>query len=173
MSSNTHNRGSQDALPSKTWSTFTTSCYVMTMRIPRTQVEKRGTEKLNPCMLEWNSWISTDGQVTGMSHNDSHPRLWMTMGRLVSVKFTKMTRCSKWTPYREKFFEKSFCASSSQNQIWDGVGSEKDDAPEQKGFWDGVDLHFGAIDTTNVNKRERKREGRKRQSEKLQTVQIY
>ena len=29
------------------------------------------------------------------------------------------------------------------------------DALERKGFWDGADLRFGAIDTTNVNKRER------------------
>ena len=27
------------------------------------------------------------------------------------------------------------------------------DAPERRGFWDGVDLHLGAIDTTNINKK--------------------
>ena len=26
---------------------------------------------------------------------------------------------------------------------------------ERKGFWDEVDLHFGAIDMTNVNRKER------------------
>ena len=28
-------------------------------------------------------------------------------------------------------------------------------APERRGFWDEVDLRFGAIDMTNVNKREK------------------
>ena len=33
------------------------------------------------------------------------------------------------------------------------------DAPERRGFWDGVDLRFGAIDTTNINeKRGKERE---------------
>ena len=26
------------------------------------------------------------------------------------------------------------------------VGSEEDDASERRGFWDGADLHFGAMD---------------------------
>ena len=59
----------------------------------------------------------------------------------------------------EKFSEKSFRASSSRNRIWEGVGSEEDDALERKGFWDGADLRLGAIGTTNVNrKRGRERE---------------
>ena len=37
------------------------------------------------------------------------------------------------------------------------------EALERKGFWDGVDLRLGAIDTTNVNKREREREERDNQ----------
>ena len=94
-----------------------------------------------------------DGQVIGTLHNDSHPRLWMTVGRSVSVKSAKMTRRVKWTPRWEKFSEKSFQASSSWNRRWEGVGSEEDDAPEQRGFWDGVDLRFGAINMTNVNKK--------------------
>ena len=98
--------------------------------------------------------------------SDSHPWLWMTVGRSVSTKSAKMTRRSKWTPCWEKFFEKYFRAFSSRNRIWEGVGSEEDEAPERRGFWDGVDLRLGAINTTNVNKRER--EGRKRQSEKSQ-----
>ena len=105
------------------------------------------------------------GQVTGTSHSDSHPQLWMTVGRSVSAKFAKMTRCSEWTPRREKFFEKSFQASLSRNRIWEGVGSEEDDVLERKGFWDGADLRLGAIDTTNVNRRR----GKERQSEKLQS----
>ena len=32
------------------------------------------------------------------------------------------------------------------------------DAPERRGFWDGVDLRLGAIDTIKVNRRERERE---------------
>ena len=70
----------------------------------------------------------------------------MTVDRLVSEKSNKMTRCSKWTPRREKFSEKSFRASSSQNQIEEGVGLEEDDAPEQRGFQDGADFRFSAID---------------------------
>ena len=66
----------------------------------------------------------------------------------MSVKFSKMTQRSEWTPRREKFFEKSFQASSSRNRIKEGVGSEVEvDALERKGFSDGVDLRFGAIDT--------------------------
>ena len=101
-----------------------------------------------------------------MSHNDSQPRLWMTSSRSVSVKSAKMTRRSEWTPRQEKFSEKSFRASSSRNWIWEGVGSEdKDGALERKGFWDGADLCIDALDTTNVNRKERER---KKQSEKSQ-----
>ena len=90
-------------------------------------------------------------------------------GKVSVGKVPQMTQCSEWRPRLEKFFEKSFRASSSQNRIWEGVGSEEDDVLECKGFWDRADLRLGAIDTTNVNRR---RGGRKRQSEKLQTVQI-
>ena len=73
-------------------------------------------------------------------------------------------------PYWEKFSEKAFWASSSQNQIWEGVGSDEVDASERRGFQDKVDLCFGAIDMTNVNRTEMEIE---RQSEKSQAVQIY
>ena len=66
-------------------------------------------------------------------------------------------------PRQEKFSEKALWASSSRNWICEGVESKEEDAPEWKGFWDGVYLCFGAIDTTNVNIKERERE---RQSEK-------
>ena len=57
------------------------------------------------------------------------------------------------------------------NRIEEGVGSEDEvEALERKGFWDGADLRFGAIGTTNVNIKERERE---RQLEKSQAVQIY
>ena len=115
-----------------------------------------------------------EGQVIETSHSDSQPQLWMTSGRLVSAKSAKMTQCSEWTPRREKFFKKSFRASSSWNQIWEGVGSEEDDAPERKGFWDGVDLRYGSIDITNVNE---KREGEERDNQKsskqLKYIEIY
>ena len=39
----------------------------------------------------------------------------------------------------------------------------------RKGFWNGVDLHLGAIEQTNAGKRERERE---RQSEKHQQDNI-
>ena len=107
-----------------------------------------------------------DGQVTETLHSDSHPRLWKTMGRLVSAKSTKLTRHSEWTLRREKFSKKSFRASLSWNWIWEGVGLEEDDAPERRGFRNRVDLRLGAIDTTNVNRKERER---KRQSEKSQS----
>ena len=104
------------------------------------------------------------GQVTGTSHSESYPQLWMIMGRSVLVKSAKMTRRSEWTPHREKFSKKSFLASSSWNQMWEGVGSDENDALERKGFWDGADLRLGAIDMTNVNKRER---GKKRAIRKV------
>ena len=70
-------------------------------------------------------------------------------------------------PHLQKFFEKSFRASSSWNQIEEVVGSEEEDVLERRGFLDGVDLHLGAIEQTNARKRERERE-RVRQSEKYQ-----
>ena len=56
-------------------------------------------------------------------------------------------------PHLEKFSENAMWASSSQNQRWEGVGSENEDVPKQRGFRDGVDLPFGAIDATNENKK--------------------
>ena len=37
-------------------------------------------------------------------------------------------------------------------------GEEEEDAPERRGFQDGVDLRLGAIEQTNARKRERERE---------------
>ena len=62
-------------------------------------------------------------------------------------------------PRLEKFFENALKASSSWNWTLEGEGSEDEEVPERKGFWAGVDLRLGAIDTTNVNRnrgRERK-----------------
>ena len=68
-------------------------------------------------------------------------------------------------PRREKFSEKSLWALSSRNLTWEGVESEED-APERRGFRDGVDC-FGAIKQTN-RERERERE-REKHAEKYQT----
>ena len=51
-------------------------------------------------------------------------------------------------PRREKFWKKSDLAFSSQNRMWEGVGSkgeEEEDAPERKGFQNEVDLRLGAM----------------------------
>ena len=68
-------------------------------------------------------------------------------------------------PRIQKFFEKSFRALSSWNRIEEGVGSEEEDAPKCRGFWDGVDLRLGAIEYTNARKRGRGRE-RERERER-------
>ena len=57
-------------------------------------------------------------------------------------------------PRLEKFSENALKASSSWNRIWDKAGSDEEEAPKQKGFRAGVDLHLGAIDTTNVKKKD-------------------
>ena len=59
-------------------------------------------------------------------------------------------------PRLEKFSENTLKASSSQNRTLEGEGLEDEEAPEQRGFWAGVDLHLGAIDMTNVNRRRRR-----------------
>ena len=50
-----------------------------------------------------------------------------------------------------------------------GLEEEEVDAPEWRGFWDGVNLCLGAIVQTNTRKKERERE---RQSEKYQQHNI-
>ena len=73
-------------------------------------------------------------------------------------------------PRLEKFSENALKTSSSRNQTLEGEGSVDEKAPEQRVFRVGVDLRFGAIDMTNVNKfRGRKRE---EQSEKSQAISI-
>ena len=79
------------------------------------------------------------------------------MGRAVSEKSDRITWRSKWTPRLKKFFTKSLWAFSSRNRTWVGVGSEED-VPEQKGFWDGVDLCLGAMRSLSERERERERE---------------
>ena len=67
-------------------------------------------------------------------------------------------------PHREKFSEKSLRTLSSQNLTWDGVGSEGEegeDAPEQRGFQDGVDFRLGAIEQLTERKKERERQAEK------------
>ena len=56
----------------------------------------------------------------------------------------------------------------------EGVGSEEDDAPEQRGFRDGADLRLGAIDTTNVNRmREREKETIRKVPKHFKYIKIY
>ena len=47
------------------------------------------------------------------------------------------------------------------------------DALERRGFWYEVDLRFGAIDTLMLTREREGGGGRKKHSEKSQTVQIY
>ena len=63
-------------------------------------------------------------------------------------------------PHLEKFSENALKASSSRNQTVEGEGSVDEEALEQRGFWAGVDLHLGAIDTTNVNRKYREKKRR-------------
>ena len=44
-------------------------------------------------------------------------------------------------------------ASSSWNQRERGAELEDEEAPERRGFRAEVDLHLGAIDMTNVNRK--------------------
>ena len=97
------------------------------------------------------------GQLTGISHRDCHPQLWMIVGRVVLEKFDRIIRRSKWTPHLEKFFEKSWRAFSSRNRMWKGVGSEED-ASERKGFQDGLVLCLGAMRGERERERERQTE---------------
>ena len=54
-------------------------------------------------------------------------------------------------PRLEKFSKNALKASSSRNWIVEGEGSVDEEALERRGFLAGVDLHLGAIDTTNIN----------------------
>ena len=47
------------------------------------------------------------------------------------------------------------------------MGLKEVDVPERRGFRDRADLRLGAIDTTNVNEKEKER---RRQSEKSQHI---
>ena len=60
-------------------------------------------------------------------------------------------------PRLEKFSKKSWRALPSRNLTWEGVGSEEEDAPEQRGFPDGVDLRLGAMHRLS-KERERERD---------------
>ena len=54
-------------------------------------------------------------------------------------------------PCLEKFFENALKASSSRNRIVEREGSIDEEAPERRRFQAGMDLHLGAIDTTNTS----------------------
>ena len=103
------------------------------------------------------------GHLTGILHRDSHPRLWMTMGKAVSEKSDRTTWHSKWIPQLEKFSKKSLQAFSSWNRMWRGVESEED-VLEWRGFQDGVDLRLDAICSLSEREREREREREKQKN---------
>ena len=69
----------------------------------------------------------------------------------------------------EKFSENALKASSSQNRMLEGEGSEDEEALKRRGFRAGVDLRLGAINTANVN---RKRGEKEKQLEKSQAASI-
>ena len=48
-------------------------------------------------------------------------------------------------PHLEKLFGKSLRAFSSRNRTEEEVGLEEEEALERRGFYDGVDLHLGAM----------------------------
>ena len=74
-------------------------------------------------------------------------------------------------PRREKFSKKSLWALSSWNRTEEGIESarEEEDAPEERGFRDGVDFHFGAIEQLTKREREREREREKERETNRQT----
>ena len=73
-------------------------------------------------------------------------------------------------PRVQKFSEKSFWVISSRNRIEEGVGLEEEvDIPEQRGFWDRMDFHLGAM--TQLTKR--RREGERETSRKAPTQLVY
>ena len=77
-------------------------------------------------------------------------------------------------PRLEKFSENALKASSSRNRTVEGEGLLDKEALERRGFRAGVDLHLGAIDTTNVNRFiGRKREEQSIESQAVQIYQIY
>ena len=109
--------------------------------------------------------------MTKTSHNDSHPLLWMTKGRSVSVKSNNKAWRFEWMPCLEKFSENALNASSSRNWTIEGEWLVDEEAPKRRGFQAEVDLRLDAINTTNVNKfRGRRKE---EQSEKFKAIQIY
>ena len=86
----------------------------------------------------------TEGQLTSISHRDSQPQLWMTVGKVVSENSDKITWHFEWMPCLEKFFEKSWQAFSSWNLTCKGEKSEDNDL-DRRGFRDGVVLGLGAM----------------------------
>ena len=72
-------------------------------------------------------------------------------------------------PRLEKFSKNSLRALSSWNYTWEGMVSEKEDAPEQRGFWDKVDFSLGAIEQLT---KEREKEGDKQKSTKQINIRI-
>ena len=71
-------------------------------------------------------------------------------------------------PHLEKFSEKSWRALSLRNLTWSGIESEED-ALEQRGFQDGMDLRLSAM--RRLFEREGERERNKQKSSNQQLYQ--
>ena len=71
-------------------------------------------------------------------------------------------------PRLENFSENALKASLSRNRTLKGEGSEDEEAPERRRFQVGVDLHLGAIDTTNVNRKRGREKKNNKKSPKQQ-----
>ena len=113
--------------------------------------------------------------MTGTSHSDSYPLLWMTEGRSVSAKSDSTTWRFEWMPRLEKFSENALWVSSSRNRRErEGQNQKMKRHLEWRGFRAGVDLRLGAIDTSNVNrKRGRERKDNQKSSKQFQIYQVY
>ena len=71
-------------------------------------------------------------------------------------------------PRLENFSENALKASLSRNRTLKGEGTEDEEAPERRRFQVGVDLHLGAIDTTNVNRKRGREKKNNKKSPKQQ-----
>ena len=71
-------------------------------------------------------------------------------------------------PRLENFSENALKASLSRNRTLKGERSEDEEAPERRRFQVGVDLHLGAIDTTNVNRKRGREKKNNKKSPKQQ-----
>ena len=106
-----------------------------------------------------NSCMNMSGHLEGFSYREAHPCELNASGRGMSGKLDKMTGCSKWITWSEKFLKKAYRAFSSWNIIeLEGV-EEEEKKPRWIKFLEGTNF-FGAM-TRRLNVREREREREK------------